>query len=100
MLGESCALSFETNACSSSYEKEAGDTVVVCGSRNEVGNGLNRESIFNFAGSPEPKFNTQYANQKRNVWSMIALGSPDQLRQRVAWALSQIFAISPSQVRI
>ena len=86
--------------CSSLYEKESGDAVVVCGSRNEVGNGVNRESIFNFAESAETKSNAQYANQKKNVWSMIALGSPDQLRQRVAWALSQILAISPSQVRI
>ena len=29
---------------------------------------------------------------------MIALQKPDQLRQRVAWALSQILVITPNQI--
>ena len=31
--------------------------------------------------------------QKQNVYTMLALTAPDQLRQRVAWALSQIVVI-------
>eukprot|EP00928_Gymnodinium_smaydae_P088684 TRINITY_DN72747_c0_g1_i1.p1 TRINITY_DN72747_c0_g1~~TRINITY_DN72747_c0_g1_i1.p1 ORF type:complete len:1837 (+),score=303.59 TRINITY_DN72747_c0_g1_i1:299-5512(+) len=31
--------------------------------------------------------------QKTNVWTMIALHGEDQLRQRMAWALSQIFVV-------
>ncbi len=27
---------------------------------------------------------------KKNVWFMINLDAPDQLRQRVAWALAQV----------
>lgn len=85
--------------CSSVYDKDEGDAVVVCGSPNEAGNGENRQGIFDFIGSPTTKFDTDHGNQKKNVWTMIALESSDQLRQRVAWALSQILVISPTQVR-
>ena len=33
--------------------------------------------------------------QKETVWNSIALSSQDQLRQRTAFALSQIFSVSP-----
>ena len=46
------------------------------------------------------KFNNEYADQKKSVWMMTALESEDQLRQRVAWALSQILVITPNQIRI
>jgi uncharacterized protein (DUF1800 family) len=35
-------------------------------------------------------------NYRYQAWSHIALTRPDQLRQRVAWALAQIFVISDS----
>ena len=36
---------------------------------------------------------------KKNVWAMIALEEDnDQLRQRVAWALSQILVVTPNQI--
>ena len=41
---------------------------------------------------------TPTPNQKRNAWAMIALDSDDQLRQRMAWALSQIVVITPNQI--
>jgi len=41
---------------------------------------------------------TNNDNQKRNAWTMIALESDDQLRQRMAWALSQIVVITPNQI--
>ena len=42
----------------------------------------------------------EFANQKKNVWSMVALdpNTNDQLRQRVAWALSQILIVTPNQI--
>ena len=99
--GESCYLSVEAKVCSSLYEKsQEGDAVVICGSPGEVGNGNFKQNIFRFYLSGATKFLTDFGRQKRNVWSMIALESPDQLRQRMAWALSQILAISPSQVSI
>ena len=44
------------------------------------------------------KYETAY--QKKSAWAMIALGddTKDQLRQRVAWALSQILVITPNQI--
>ena len=38
-------------------------------------------------------FNAQM-EKKRNVWHTIAFSADDQLRQRVAWCLAQIFVIS------
>jgi uncharacterized protein (DUF1800 family) len=36
--------------------------------------------------------------QRRNVWAMIALDGNDQLRQRMAWALSQLIVVTPLQI--
>ena len=36
---------------------------------------------------------------RNTVWSMLALTAEDQLRQRMAWALSQILVISPTLLR-
>lgn len=35
-----------------------------------------------------------YQNVRLEAWFLQTLGAPDQLRQRVAWALSQLFVIS------
>ena len=37
-------------------------------------------------------------SQKETVWLGIALKGEDQLRQRIAWALSQILVVSPDSV--
>ena len=43
-------------------------------------------------------WNQQYDqdNSQRTAWTTIALNANDQLRQRISWALSQIFVISES----
>ena len=38
--------------------------------------------------------------QRGNVWFMINIDSHDQLRQRMAWALSQTFIINTFNVSI
>lgn len=45
-----------------------------------------------------PKKNYYLSLQKSNVWNMIALSAQDQLRQRMAWALSQILVVTPKQI--
>lgn len=35
-----------------------------------------------------------------HVWTTIAFSSEDQLRQRVAWALSQLLVVVPSAVEV
>lgn len=37
-------------------------------------------------------------NQKRTVWTEIAMNSNDQLRQRMAWALAQIITVVPNNI--
>ena len=91
----------EANTCSSAYDRvKDGDAIVVCGSPGEVGNGDSKQNIFRFKGigNVKAKSKKDLERQKSNVWSMVALESSDQLRQRMGWALSQILAISPNQV--
>jgi cullin-associated NEDD8-dissociated protein 1 len=101
-------------------------SVVVCGSPGEVKNDKTKGNIFQFSGGEAVsdyvlhyllrysftssslisytveqsniKSSPQLAVQKSNAWMMIALQKPDQLRQRVAWALSQILVITPNQI--
>jgi uncharacterized protein (DUF1800 family) len=42
-------------------------------------------------------FSQDFERQKGNVFFMVALNAEDQLRQRMAWALSQILVVN--QVR-
>ena len=96
------------NACTSIYDekldrvKEKGymDAVVVCGSEGEVKNDPLSNNIFQYYGSTPLKMDQESVIQKSNVWTMIALqdgDNDDQLRQRVAWALSQIVVVTSKQ---
>ena len=83
-------------------ESKSTENVLVCGSRGEAGNdpaieatSTNMFRFFETGGGP---FAGGLGQQKRNVWSMVALTATDQLRQRVAWALSQILVVTPNQV--
>jgi hypothetical protein len=72
-------------------------STVVCGSPYEVEtNTLDTDGYF------EPLYYGYRAgrqsSQKITIWVLIALTSRDALRQRVAWALSQILVISPEGV--
>lgn len=100
---ESCRL--EVDACNSAAyftdEVQAeGDATLVCGSMGEVENDPFGQSIFHLAKTTNLKNKYETAYQKKSAWAMIALGddTKDQLRQRVAWALSQILVITPNQI--
>ena len=93
---------FRFTAESINYTDSKG--VIVCGSPFEVANDL---SLGGSQGrgaydSDVPDFSTtdfvDFMKQKRIVWTEIALNAKDQLRQRVAWALSQILVVSPSAI--
>lgn len=73
------------------------DTVVVCGSPGEVSNDPTFNQVFNFVDQGY-KASEALDNQKKNVWNTIALSAPDQLLQRMSWALSQILVITPNQI--
>ena len=65
--------------------------VLVCGSYGEVDN-ANKQNGFVFDTSGDDFSTAVYdpGEDKRNVWYMLSLTANDQLRQRVAWALSQV----------
>lgn len=65
--------------------------VLICGSYGEVAND-NKQDGFVFDTSGDD-FSTAFYNpgdDKMNVFYMTALTANDQLRQRIAWALSQV----------
>ena len=76
---------------------------VVCGSRDEVANvvelngGVNR-GAFDAVTTNQTTPNRQLAQQRLSVWMAIAMNAEDQLRQKTAWALSQILVISPFDI--
>ena len=82
--------------------RSAGPTVV-CGSPGEV------ENVEEFAGNLGSGAFVARGNhggtgqilglfQRRMVWLAIVLSANDVLRQRVAWALSQIIVVSPEMI--
>ena len=44
-----------------------------------------------------PCFSQDYNSQKRTTWADIILSAPDQLCQKLGWALNKIFATSTSE---
>ena len=76
---------------------------IVCGSPYEVANqpflgGSVGRGAFDVVTD---RFQTSFENlftQKQVVWTNVVMNSQDQLRQRVAWALSQILVISPNSI--
>jgi len=78
-------------------------THLACGSPGEVGNDPALGSQYGLQlvygnGGVSGRFDKQQdphkTEAKKTVWNMQALYAKDQLRQRVAWSLSQIFVIS------
>eukprot|EP00965_Chrysotila_dentata_P212024 6186781-Pleurochrysis_carterae.AAC.1 len=74
----------------------------VCGSLGEVANDPSighRYSMFVYGNEDEPtrepdRQTYDLTHGKQMVWTSIALNADDQLRQRVAWALAQIYVIA------
>ena len=99
---ESCHISSEASACrtETSESLAAGSAIVVCGSSSEIANDPVGQSVFHAARTTDLKSDADTSVQKESVWSMIALSDStvDQLRQRVAWALSQILVITQNQI--
>ena len=75
----------------------AGKGLIVCGSPGEISNDkLLGDSDFDLAQDYGERDTTSYAYfqaQREIVWATIALSASDQLRQKMAWALSQILVV-------
>jgi hypothetical protein len=66
---------------------EEGSGIIVCGSRGETK--TRNTEAYSFQITRGPTFDSmsdeEYSQQRKKVWTMIALQASDQLRQRVAW---------------
>jgi hypothetical protein len=63
--------------------------VVVCGSMGEVSNDPSLTEVFGVRSNELTITGSEaLSNQKKVVWTEIALYGNDQLRQRMAWAVS------------
>eukprot|EP00945_MAST-04E_sp_MAST-4E-sp1_P002536 g2536.t1 len=83
----------------------ASDGFESCGSRGEIRNEEKYGHLYRFPSkrldlgidaNNELDFPYYRTEGKHMVWLNVALKSPDQLRQKVAWALSQILVIGES----
>ena len=79
-----------------------GDDFESCGSRGEVNNNPSLGNNYNNLGMDQTRAQGldmayTYHASKWNAWQNVILTAPDQLRHRVAWALSQIFAMGNVQ---
>jgi uncharacterized protein (DUF1800 family) len=84
------------DALSQTVSNAAADGVVVCGSIGEVANVPSKGEGFQFAFDYiKDEFDVAFdmRKQRHTVWALTALTAPDQLRQRMAWALSQICVV-------
>lgn len=66
----------------------------MCGSSGEIESNVEEDDYFDY-WNWHLDSTGNYGEQKKTVWTNIVLGGDDQLCQRTAFALSQIFAISP-----
>ena len=73
--------------------------VIVCGSIGEVSNDPALPETFDVHSNEHITFSDDVLdNQKHVVWTEVALYSDDQLRQRLAWALSQVVTTVPGNI--
>lgn len=78
-----------TNYFDDTVDKTGDSKVLVCGSPGEVSNNASDQFLFD----PYDGYQTigRFPGHNRNyVWIMVVLSASDQLRQRVAWAFSQV----------
>lgn len=73
---------------------------IVCGSLGEVANDETKGSVFDLSSDidRDTTYRGRLGRQREIVWTMVALYEQDQLRQRMAWALSQILVIAKTSI--
>ena len=74
--------------------EQTGSAVVTCGSRGEVANEPALGKYFNVANEKQTEWGLEH--QKGYIFFDVALNATDQLRQRVAFGLSQILVVVPA----
>ncbi len=85
---------------------ESGAVVEVCSSSGEVANSpvAGHQYLLQKAGDADEEFSDSLDqdhdrwDSNHMVWNTVSLNAPDQLRQRIAWALSSIFVVSGNSI--
>ena len=75
-----------------------GSGIVVCGSPNESANSPALGYQFDITTGRDTEWGLD--RQREYIWAMIGLQSEDQLRQRVAWAFSQLLVVARGAISI
>jgi len=75
-----------------------GTGIIVCGSEGEVSNEPSLGSIFDATANRDRDTNRNLLKQREIVWTSVVTNADDQLRQRMAWALSQILVVVSSAI--
>jgi len=94
---EACQMALENVTCVPGDDivfREVGD--MICGSPGEIANNRSARDEFDMVMDYFDKSANieSFDSQKFSVWSTVVLNAGDQLRQRMAWALSQIIALA------
>jgi len=76
----------------------SGGNIMVCGSPDESANDPTLGNVFEV--TTEQDTMDDLWRQAEYSWTQIALTAPDQLRQRVAWALAQLLAIARPSIEV
>jgi hypothetical protein len=73
---------------------------LVCGSQGEVAPDPTQDDHFEIQLYDVDTLDSMkpLASPRQTIWTHHALYSSDQLRQRMAWALSQILAVTPDEL--
>ena len=75
-----------------------GSGSLVCGSPFEVANDPTLGYQFDVTTGQDTVWNLDH--QREYVWTMVGLQAKDQLRQRVAWALSQLLVVVRDAIEV
>jgi len=75
-----------------------GGNTMVCGSPNEAANDPSLGQVFEVTTGRDTEWNLW--RQREYTWMQVGLTAPDQLRQRVAWALSQLLVIARGAIEV
>lgn len=90
-------MSYEATSCSTDGSVDL--PAVVCGSLGEIANNASLPESYGIKNEEHTVYKGDMLdNQKTWVWTDIALKEPDQLHQRLAYALSQVFTNVPSNI--
>ena len=81
-----------------SGNESGGGGILVCGAPFESKNDPSLGKVFDFVTGRDTSWD--FWRQREYTWMQIGLVAQDQLRQRVAWSLAQVFVIARSAIEV